>query len=341
MESRTSPTRWQGDDVERGFMRRLRFALLPVLVAAVWAVGACTDGNGDGNGATDGDGAHEEPAIRDGPDDVSSGIARVNGVDISQRSDNDKLEPVSMCEAGKVPLVAAYDANTGKHRWVACADDQGYASVRAATGSRVFVAVAGGPGRNHTDGPQAVFLALDAKTGDEVWRGTEAKYKQQLPKDAEVLSAEPPVVGGVRLTGGQDDPLVAVDAKTGKQRWSQPEARLAYDDAWAVGDGAVFAVDGGEFREGVRNTHVVGYEIATGKVRWERMVNGYLWPWHVQGDRLFVLWDNLEVVDTSDGRTVWKTGYKSPQSGFPRMTGVIANDELVFVSFTTVASGGD
>ena len=91
----------------------------------------------------------------------------------------------------------------------------------------------------------------------------------------------------------------------------------------------------------MRNTHVVGYEIATGKVRWERMMEGYLWPRYVKGDRLFVLWDNLEVVDTDDGRTVWKTGYKSPASGFPRMTGVIANDDLVFVSFTTVASGGD
>jgi len=345
MESRTSSTRWQDDDVERGFMRRIRFALLPVLVAAVCALGACTDGNGDGNGASEqpsanGDGGSEEPAIGDGPDEVSSGIVRVNGVDISQLSDNDKSEPVSMCEAGQAPVVAAYDADTGKHRWVACADEQGYAKVLAATGSRVFVALGGGPRRNLID-EQAVVLGLDAKNGDEVWRGTEAKYKQQLPKDAEVLSSEPPVVGGVRLTGGQDDPLVAFDTKTGKQRWSEPDAHLVYDDVWAVGDGAVFAVDGGEFREGVRNTHVVGYEIATGKVRWERMVNGYLWPWHVQGDRLFVLWDNLEVVDTDDGRTVWKTGYKSPESGFPRMTGVVANDDLVFVSFTTVASGGD
>src|SRR5688500_2337468 len=155
MGSRTSPTRWQGDDVEREFLRRIRFALLPVLVAAVWALGACTDDNGDGNGASeqpsaaDDNGAHEEPAISGGP------------------------EPVSMCKAGQAPVVAAYDADTGTHRWVACADGQGYASVLAATGSRVFVSLGRGPGRNLIDG-QAVILGLDAKSGDEVWRGNEA-----------------------------------------------------------------------------------------------------------------------------------------------------------------------
>ena len=114
-----------------------------------------------------------------------------------------------------------------------------------------------------------------------------------------------------------------------------------YDDVWAVGDGAVFAVNRAELREGVRNTQVVGYKIASGEVRWERMTDGYLWPWHVRGDRLFVLWDNLEVVDTSDGRVIWETDYESPASGFPRMTVAVANDDFVFVSFTVVASGGD
>ena len=86
---------------------------------------------------------------------------------------------------------------------------------------------------------------------------------------------------------------------------------------------------------------MVAYEIRSGQVRWQRHAAGYLWPWHARGDRLFVLWDNLEVADTADGRTVWKTAYAPTKSGFPRMTGAVASDELVFVSFAVVASGGD
>ena len=81
-----------------------------------------------------------------------------------------------------MPVVAAYDANTGAHRWVACADDQGYTSVRAATGSRVFVALAGGPGRNHVDGPQAVVLGLDAKAAMRSGAGPRRSISNSCPR---------------------------------------------------------------------------------------------------------------------------------------------------------------
>jgi outer membrane protein assembly factor BamB len=274
-------------------VRRLRPALTLVLFGAASVFGACNEN--DGNGAGTG-----EPLVGTGP------------------------EPTSMCEGGGVPLIAAYDADSGAHRWTACDDVLGYVALDAATVDRVFVRA----GR--------VVLGLDAETGAEVWRGSEVDYEQQLPRDADRITREPPVLDDVLLTGGQQDPLVAIDPGSGKERWSQPAARLAYDDVWAVGDNAVFAV---ERLEG--GLDVVAYEISTGEVRWRRQLEGYLWPWHVRGDRLLVLWHNIEVVDTGDGRVIWKTDFAVPQSGFPRMNGAVANDDLVFVSFTVVASGGD
>ena len=63
------------------------------------------------------------------------------------------------------------------------------------------------------------------------------------------------------------------------------------------------------------------------------------WPWHVDSDVLFAIWTNLVVISTDDGSTIWRTQY--PVVPFPRMTGVRANSDTVFVAFSSVASGGD
>jgi hypothetical protein len=61
----------------------------------------------------------------------------------------------------------------------------------------------------------------------------------------------------------------------------------------------------------------------------------------VTGERLLVMWNNLEVAATDDGSVLWETNYPLTESGFPRMMGGLANSESVFVSFTSRWSGGD
>ncbi len=67
--------------------------------------------------------------------------------------------------------------------------------------------------------PQAQVIALDAKSGEEIWR-----YKRQLPEDLFQLH---PTSRGVGLwqdklfLASTDDHLVALDAKTGKVAWDQ------------------------------------------------------------------------------------------------------------------------
>jgi outer membrane protein assembly factor BamB len=147
----------------------------------------------------------------------------------------------------------------------------------------------------------------------------------------------PPLIDGVQLGGGQDEPMTGTNASSGEMLWTQP-GNLVYGDVWPVGDGAVFAT------ENETTFDLVAYEVATGDVRWRRNLSEPLGPWHViHDDRLLAMWNNLEVVATDDGTVRWRTEYPKPLSGpiYPRMMGGLANSKSVFVSFTSVASGGD
>lgn len=125
--------------------------------------------------------------------------------------------------------------------------------------------------------------------------------------------------------------MTGTNETTGELIWTQP-GRMVYDDAWAVGDGVVFAVE---------QPALVAYEVTSGDVRWRRDLTAYLWPWHVTGERLLVMWNNLQVAATGDGSVLWETSYPETSTGFPRMMGGLANSDSVFVAFTSEASGGD
>jgi alcohol dehydrogenase (cytochrome c) len=116
--------------------------------------------------------------------------------------------------------------------------------------------------------PQNQVIALDAKTGDEIWR-----YKRQLPEDLFQLH---PTSRGVGLwqdklfLAATDDHLVALDAKTGKVAWDQKVQDYKKGQYLTlmplVVDGKVIVGgSGGEF--GVRG-YVVAYDAKDGKELW-------------------------------------------------------------------------
>ncbi len=113
----------------------------------------------------------------------------------------------------------------------------------------------------------------------------------------------------------------------------------AYDNVWAIDDGAVFAFE----HEASR---LVAYEVDTGDVRWSQEGDPYregLWPFYAVDSRVYTLWSNLQVRSTADGELLWSTDYPAEEMedvGL-RMTGVDTDGENVFVSFATEASGGD
>jgi len=177
------------------------------------------------------------------------------------------------------------------------------------------------------DGDTVVLLpgpvALDATTGAELWR-TNADLGDAVPG---------PIADGMVVWGGQDDPTQGLDQATGGLVWTMPGSP-AYDDVWAVGDGAVYVVE-------VATAELVAYELEDGSERWRRPFDGIRnsWPYEVAGGIVFAMWSNLDALSTADGSLLWSTDY--PPLDFPRMTGIAADGTGVFVALSSVPSAGD
>ena len=152
--------------------------------------------------------------------------------------------------------------------------------------------------------PQGQVLALDAKTGDLIWR-----YKRQLPEDLYQLH---PTSRGVALWQDKvylattDSHLVALDAKTGKEVWAkkvQDYKKGHYMTlAPQVIDGKILVgTSGGEF--GIRG-YIVAFDGASGNELWRTYtIPGPGEPGHEtwQGDD----WK-------TGGGSVWLTGNYDP-----------------------------
>jgi outer membrane protein assembly factor BamB len=247
-------------------------------------------------------------------------------------SNADATPPSETCAAGDELVVAAYDLVTGDRRWATCSAEASLRrNVAAATDDAVWVTVIGESGERK-------LVAYGADDGAELAGGGPSKDRPAVP--AVPTGPSPgPVVDGVRIEGGQDDPTSAFDAASGKLLWSAPGSP-AYDDVWAVGDSAVYVVE----RGAQVPPRLIAYELRSGEVRWEQdlesIAGGYgPWPWHVSDEVLFTMWTNLALVSTDDGSIIWRTDY--PDGEFPRMTGVAVNDDTIFVAFSSVRSGGD
>jgi len=235
-------------------------------------------------------------------------------------------KPAEMCEANTAPALAAYALEDGTFRWAVCSSDDARRDVLEASEEVVHLAA------------DQTVVAYHAGTGTEL---PSAPPPPNTSTDFGVTADGRSTidVDGIRIEGGQDDPTTAVDAATGEQLWTQPGSP-AYDDMWAVGDGGVYLVD----RSTSSGPRLVAYELKSGAIRWERgPIDPYGadvgWPWSVSGNVLFTIWSNLALISTEDGSTLWRTDY--PKVEFPRMTGVRANGDTVFVAFSSVRSGGD
>jgi alcohol dehydrogenase (cytochrome c) len=133
--------------------------------------------------------------------------------------------------------------------------------------------------------PSAQVMALDAKTGNVIWR-----YKRELPDD---FSALHNTNRGVALWGdkvyvtGLEPVLIALDAKTGKVVWEQTleDYHTGYYATVAplvVGGKVIAGVSGGEF--GVRG-FLQAFDAQTGNPAWKTYTipgpgepNGNTWP---------------------------------------------------------------
>ncbi|MBX6741433.1 MAG: methanol/ethanol family PQQ-dependent dehydrogenase [Acetobacteraceae bacterium] len=152
--------------------------------------------------------------------------------------------------------------------------------------------------------PQAQVIALDAKTGEQIWR-----YRRQLPEDLTQLH---PTNRGVALYGDRvyvatvDAYLVALDAKTGAEIWAKKvedyqKGHYMTLAPLVVHGKVMVGGSGGEF--GVRG-FIAAYDAGTGQELWRTYtVPGPGEPGH----------DTWQSGWETGGASIWLTGHYDPQ----------------------------
>lgn len=237
------------------------------------------------------------------------------------------VPPAEMCPTGQYPVLAAYALDNGQVQWVTCDTSRDMHIAVAADTDHVWLQIP----------YPAQTLRIDARTGAVL--DTSTAPDPTFPADADRLRRTPPATSTVQVSGGQDDPLVGTEIATGTRRWTAVGFPV-YDDVWAA-DATTVYVTSSDPTGATPGTWLAAYLIDTGEERWRADITDYSWPWHAGQGRVFTMWYDLHVLDATDGHELWRTDYGEPAGGFPRMFGAVTNDEMVFVSFTSVGSGGD
>lgn len=236
--------------------------------------------------------------------------------------------PSDMCPEGEYPIAAAYALDDGTFQWATCSTSPDMHVAVAATADDLWLEIPYPPRT----------IRVDARTGD-ILESTDGPFSADIPDDADRIRRTPPSTDAIRVTGGQDDPLVGFDAATGEEIW-RVRGFSVYDDVWATDDDGVYVLAWDPSGE-TSGSWISAFDVASGTERWRVDASVLGWPWHVARGRLFAMWFDLQVIDTSDGSIVWATSFGQPSTGFPRMFGALTNETSVFVSFTSAQSGGD
>ena len=164
---------------------------------------------------------------------------------VSTESIPERFTPPTIEPTGTLPpdgslttlFYRGLDRSSGSEKW--------HVAVTVTTG-------AGGYQGGSVDGDTVILdpamVALDARSGDELWRMTDQ------PGNSD--PAFGPAADGVIVSGGQGSPTSGVDTSSGAVLWTQP-GWPPYSDVWAVGDGAVYVVD-------MTTSEMVAYELSDG-----------------------------------------------------------------------------
>jgi alcohol dehydrogenase (cytochrome c) len=158
----------------------------------------------------------------------------------------------------------------------------------------------------YTSGLPGQVFALDAKTGQQIWK-FERRQKTTNPYETNPYNRGVAVLGNRVFVGTLDSVLIALDARTGRELWETPVAdtMLGYTITaapLAVKDKVFVGVAGGEF--GIRG-FLDAYDAKTGKRIWR--FNTVPGPGEVGHDT----WSG-DSWKTGSGAT-WLTGSYDPE----------------------------
>jgi alcohol dehydrogenase (cytochrome c) len=117
--------------------------------------------------------------------------------------------------------------------------------------------------------PPGTVVAIDAKTGQQIWRFTR-EQKVKNPNEINPYNRGVAILGNRLFMGTLDAALVAIDARTGRLLWETQvaDSMLGYSITsapLAIKDKVIVGITGGEF--GARG-FLDAYDAATGKKLW-------------------------------------------------------------------------
>jgi len=191
--------------------------------------------------------------------------------------------------------------------------------------------------------PPGSVLALDAMTGEEIW-----KYQRRMPPDLPLCCGNVnrglAVFGNLLFFGSLDGFLIALDANTGRLVW-QTQVANASDGYSLTGaplivkHSVVIGVSGGEF--GIRG-FLAAYDLTTGQLNWKfdtipgpRTPGHETWKsdaWRAGGGSTWV----TGSYDTAHDLLFWGVGNPSPPyRGDERPGDNLFTDSVIALNATT------
>jgi outer membrane protein assembly factor BamB len=234
-----------------------------------------------------------------------------------------RLRPVSeygnLYVADRHGVVAALDPATGKKVWsknfAERENKARWSNFWGVFGSKESARISGGltvfSNKVYFGTENGDVYALDAATGDELWK-TQVK--------GEVL-AQPAVESGVLAINTGAGTLFALDAETGEQMWSYesevpPLTVRGVGEPVGVGGAFIFGTANGRMVLAVAETGQIGWEQVIGQARGitelDRIVDIDSKPLIVGGVGYVISYDgSLAAIELQTGRVSWKRDYRS------------------------------
>ncbi len=188
------------------------------------------------------------------------------------------------------------------------------AALDAETGEEIWRVAGPGPMRNPPTVANGLVLAvsisnevvaLDQETGEELWT------YQSFEESARVLASAAPAVSGqsvvVPFSSGE---LVALDRDTGRLQWQAVISRTSRLNALStLGDiSGSPVVDRGAVFSVSQSGQMAGIDLRTGTVAWEAPAGGFHTPW-LAGETIYSVSNRgeLAALNRIDGRARWVT----------------------------------
>jgi outer membrane protein assembly factor BamB len=225
--------------------------------------------------------------------------------------------------------VYALDQNTGALLWSRDLGPDwkypGHVKGAAVSGDTLYISAEQYYAQNGYIATGWIF-AIDRSTGEILWR-----YQNGDGTDLRNVSSSPTIVGNLLVASDlKGNSFFAVDRFTGREVWRVKGAAGKFGPNFSpvVVDGIVYLASNDNF--------VYAVDLATGQTRWKTRTPASNYGFAVCGNRIFVSWPGLSVLDRNTGRVLYQADEEATE--YPT-SGLVARGDRVFMLGNRAAYG--